>query len=210
MAEITALVPVPRQGGVRVAVDGESFGTVAPGDVKDLGLRIGEALDDRRLSLLEARSEVFAARMVVLRMLAAHGLPSAEAARRLVRKGHRRPAAEAAVSALVAAGLIDDAAFARHYAMTRARRFRYGPSRLVADLRRLGIPEHDAEAAVREALDHDGVDTRVLVREAAQRKLRTLTGQDRAVRRRRLKAFLLRRGFAAADVALVVKEALAG
>lgn len=210
MARVTALEPDRTGGGVRVHVGGAAFGTVAPQDVRELGLEVGEALDGGRLSSLAARAEVFAARSVALRLLAARALPAREITRRLIRRGHARAAAEAAVDALVHAGLIDDAEFARHYARTRAQRFRYGPARLVADLRRLGVGEREAEAAVRDALAADGIDPVVLLREAAARKLRTMGDVDPVVRRRRLKAFLLRRGFAAAAVREVVKEAPEG
>jgi regulatory protein len=143
-------------------------------------------------------------------MLAARPLPRGELVKRLQRKGHARDATEAAVSALEAAGIVDDGAFARHFARTRARRFRYGPGRLVADLRRLGVASDIAEAAVAEALEQEGVDPRQLVREAAQKKLKGLAGLAPPVRRRRLVAYLSRRGFARSDVVEVVKEALQG
>jgi SOS response regulatory protein OraA/RecX len=210
MPFITALEPEPAGSGIRVAVDGAPFGTVSAADVRELRLAVGEALDDGRLSALSGRADVFSARTVALRVLAARALPSREVARRLTRKGHRREAAEAAVGALVESGLIDDWAFARHYAGTRARRGKLGPGRLVRDLRRLGLAERDAEAAVREALADEGLDPRVLLREAAAKKARTLQGLDPATGRRRLKAYLMRRGFSAGDVSEVVKEALAG
>ncbi len=56
----------------------------------------------------------------------------------------------------------------------------------------------------------EGVDAGELLKEAAARKLQTLRDVDPLVRRRRLKTYLLRRGFAAADVVQAVKAALAG
>ncbi len=210
MPAVTALEAEPAGPGIRVAVDGAPFATVSAEDVRALRLAVGEALDDGRLSLLGAQAEVFSARTVALRMLAARALPAGEVARRLTRKGHASPAAQAAVDGLVEAGLIDDAAFARHYARTRAQRGRLGPARLVLDLRRFGLAEREAQAAVRDALAEDGLDPRTLLLEAARKKARTLAGLDPATRRRRLKAYLRRRGFAASDVIEVVKEALAG
>jgi regulatory protein len=128
--------------------------------------------------------------------------------RRLLRRGHSKAAAESALAELEAGGLLDDAEFARHYARTRARRRRLGAARLVADLRRLGVEERVAAGAVAEALAADGVDTASLAREAAQRKLRSLTGLAPRERARRLRAYLLRRGFAASEVSAVVKEAV--
>jgi regulatory protein len=178
--------------------------------VRDLALAVGVALTPAQLQQVEGRAEVFAARLGALRILAYRALPSVEIQRRLVRKGHTPAAASEAVGALVATGLIDDEEFARHFVRTRSRRFRYGPARLARDLRRLGIGERAAEDAVRSAFEDEGVDAAGLLKEAAAKKVQTLRGLDPAVRRRRLRTYLLRRGFAAADVREVVKAALAG
>ncbi len=210
MRAITALERDEKSGAVRVYVDGVSFGVIAAADVAALGVRVGGGAGDALLAALERRAEAWSARVVALRILSFRALPSAEIRRRLVRKGHAPWAADEAVAALVAARLIDDGEFARHYAKTRARRFRYGPARLSRDLQRLGIEREAADAAVAAALDEDGVDPGVLLREAAAKKLRSLNGLEPALRRRRLKIYLLRRGFPVRDVIEVVKEALAG
>jgi regulatory protein len=211
MPVVTALEPDHRgSGGVRVDVDGLSIALVAAEDVRSLSLAVGAALPADALARLEHRGEVFSSRLAALRILSYRSLPSREICRRLVRKGHAPPAVEEAVAALVAAGLINDEEFARHYARTRARRLRHGPARLAKDLRRLGIGGREAEAAVKDALEQDGVDTAALLREAAEKKLQTLRGLDPQLRRRRLKVYLLRHGFAPSDVREVVKRAVAG
>ena len=211
MPAVTALLPDPRgSGGYTVFVDGVSFALVAAADLKEQGLVAGASLTADQLARVEQRAEVFAARTGAMRILAYRALPSLEIERRLVRKGYAPAAAGEAVAALVAAGLINDPEFARHYVRTRARRFRYGPGRLARDLRRFGIGERVAEAAIGAAFEEEGVDAVGLLREAAARKLQTLRGLDPVVRRRRLKTYLLRRGFAAADVVEVVKATLAG
>ncbi len=208
MASVTGLELEPRSGGVRVRVDGTPFATIAAQDIAALGLAEGREMDATATAALSERAEVFGARTVALRMLAARAFPVRELTRRLERKGHAKHAAESAVRALADSGLLDDAEFARHYARTRVRQKRVGPARLVADLRRLGVEEREARQAVDEALAADGVDTGALVRDAAARKLRSLEGLAPPDRARRLRAWLLRRGFAAADVIAVVKEAV--
>ena len=211
MPAVTAIQSDPRgSGGFVVYLDGASFALVAAADVRELGLVVGAALAPEALAAVERRAEVFSARLGALRILAFRALPSTEIRRRLVRKGYVPATAGEAVDSLVAAGLIDDAEFARHFVRTRARRFRYGPARLARDLRRLGLSQEDAERAVRESLADDGVDAGELLKEAAARKLQTLRDVDPLVRRRRLKTYLLRRGFPAADVVQAVKAALAG
>jgi regulatory protein len=207
---VTALDLDPRgSGGVRVQVDGGPFATVSTQDIAALGLELGRALDAAAASSIERRAEAFAARAVALRMLGYRALPAREITRRLTRKGHARPVAEAVVSALEAEGLVNDAEFARHFTLTRATRRRYGPSRLEADLRRLGVDEHVASAAVRETLEREAIEPRALLLAAAERKLKALAGLDVAVQHRRLRAYLLRRGFAVGDVVPVI-DALVG
>lgn len=207
---ITALDLDPRgTGGVRVQVDGGPFATVSIQDIAALGLKLGRALDAAAASSIERRAEAFAARAVALRMLGYRALPAREITRRLTRKGHARPVAEAVVAELEAAGLVNDAEFARHFTLTRATRRRYGPSRLEADLRRLGVDEHVAAEAVRETLEREAIEPSALLREAAERKLKALAGLDAAVQRRRLRAYLLRRGFAVGEVVPVI-DALVG
>jgi regulatory protein len=210
MPKVTGLDLDGRSGGVRVALDGQVFATIALQDVQDLKLEVGAPLDGVRHADLGRRADVFGARLVALRILGARAVPSREIVRRLVRKGHRREAAEAAVAALVATGLVNDAEIARHFVRTRVRQRRLGPARLAADLRRMGVEEDQAERAVGEAIAQEGVDLRALVREAAAKKLRALRGLDRRTAGRRLRAFLRRRGFPSADVVAVVKEALGG
>ena len=206
--KVTALEHDARSGGVRLELDEQPFGTVAAADVSELRLAEGQAISATTSADLVRRAEAFSARVVALRMLAARALSSSEVLRRLLRKGHARPASEAAVKALADAGMIDDAEFARHYARTRSRRQRFGPRRLLMDLRRMGIKEHEAQAAVSAALEADGVNPLDVLREAAEKKARALSGLDVQTARRRLRAYLLRRGFSGNEVSAVVKEAV--
>ena len=205
---VTSLEPEPRSGGVRVQLDGRPFGTVAVTDVASLGLALERRVTDEMAAQLARRAEVFSARLIALVILGFRPLPASEVLKRLVHKGHARPAAEEAVAALRESGLIDDAEFARHYARTRARRERFGPRRLLVDLRRLGVDDKVAQASVREALEADGVDPGEVLREAARKKARTLHGLAPEAAQRRLRSYLLRRGFGGAEVAQVVKDAL--
>ena len=206
---VTALEHEPRSGGVRVQLDGRPFGTVSIADRDALGLEVDLDLTERAAQELARRAEIFSARLVALSMLSARGRSAADLVRRLTRKGHARPAAEEAVAALRQSGLLDDAEFARHYARAHARRQRVGPRRLLADLRRLGVADKVAEAAVTEALAADGVEPAAVLLEAATRKARSLAGLDPETAKRRLRAYLLRRGFGGSELSQVVKDALA-
>ena len=205
---VTSLELEPRTGGVRVELDEQPFGTVSASDVTALGLAVERRLDQQESAALARRAEVFSARQVALSALSGRALPASEVLKRLIRKGHPRPASEEAVRSLREGGLIDDAEFARHYARTRAVRQRLGLRRLLAELRRLGVDDRVAEAATRQALEAEGVDESAVLREAAGRKARALRGLDPETAKRRLRAYLLRRGFTGRELAQVVREAL--
>ena len=205
---LSALEPDAKSGGVRVHVDGRPFGTIGAADVAALRLERDAALTEAAAAELAQRAEAFSARVVALRMLAARALSAVEVQRRLLRKGHSKAAVEQTVQGLVEVGLINDGEFARHYARTRARRQRFGPRRLVADLRRMGVKEQVALTAVSEALTEDGMDAGDMLRDAAARKVRSLKGVEVETARRRLRAYLLRRGFSGREVITVVKDAL--
>jgi len=208
VALVTALEAESRSGGIRVRVDARPQATVSASDIAELHLAKGVELDAAALAELDRRAEAFGARVVALRILAARPVPSGEMLRRLMRKGHPRPAAEAAVRHLVESGLVDDAEIARHYVRTRVRQRRLGPGRLAADLRRMGIAEREAAAAVAEALEQEGVDAGSVLREAAHRKLRSLAGLEPRVARRRLAAHLRRRGFGVAEIRAALNEVM--
>ncbi len=205
---VTLLETESRSGGVRIQLDGRPFGTIGLADVTALGLTVDRDIDEKLAAELSRRAEAFSAQRVATRMLATRGLPTAELSRRLLRRGHSKPAVEIAVEFLKQRGFLDDETFARHYARTRAQRQHFGPRRLLGDLRRLGVSERIAQQAVSDALAADGVDPRAVLEEAARRKARSLQGLPPDTARRRLRAYLLRRGFSGSEVVAVVKEAL--
>jgi regulatory protein len=205
---ITLLEADSRSGGVRIQIDGRPFGTIGIADVTALSLAEGRELGDSAAADLGRHAEAFSAQKVARRMLATRGLPAAELSRRLLRRGHSKPAVELAVEALRGKGFLDDANFARHFARTRTQRQHFGPRRLIGDLRRLGVSEREAQNAVDEVLTADGIDPHAVLLEAARKKARSLGGLPPETARRRLRAYLLRRGFAGGEVIAVVKEAL--
>lgn len=105
---------------------------------------------------------------------------------------------------LASRGHLDDARFARQWVEARSARG-YGPARLAAELRARGVAASLVKAALA-SLEPGGELERA--RGTARRRLPALRGarEDRAASR--LRDHLLRRGFAAAVVARVVRELL--
>jgi len=196
---LTGLEPDPRRPGtLRVEVDGVRFGAVPVELAQAAGLAVGCVLDAERHERLIAAADAEGAFRTLLRALERRSFARADLARRLIRKGHPRPAVDAALERALALGLLDDAAFARNYVQTRAARGR-GPSRLTRDLLAMGVERAMIDRALAaewpEGSDRSRVPLALAVKRVAQ-----LGDLPRPVKRRRVLAYLARRGFTGRDI----------
>jgi regulatory protein len=123
----------------------------------------------------------------------------------LLQKQHPPEAVDEALARLEARGLLDDRRFAAEYAARRAAAGR-GAQRLVTDLLAQGVDRGVAQTAVTEALAQEGVDARQMARTVAVRRAAQLGDLPAAVRKRRLLAYLARRGYSAVEVKELVEE----
>jgi regulatory protein len=189
---VTAIEPDPRRpGSVRVLVEGRHFATVDRAAIAGLGS--GHALDASATERLAEAADVEAAYRTVLRALERRPHARADLGRRLVRRGLAPAAIEAALVRADQAGLLDDQAFARHYVATRAERGR-GPARLARDLSSMGVARASIDLAIAEQWPDDA-DRRAMPVALAAKRAAQLRNLPRAVKRRRLLAYLARRGF---------------
>jgi regulatory protein len=206
-SRITALVPEPRgPGSVRIEVDGERFASVSPDVVRTHGLQVGRELDASLRERLEVEADVEAAYRTALRSIERRSFARADLGRRLLRKGHAHQAVEAALARAAEHGLLDDAAFAANYVETRSARGR-GPLRLTRDLMTMGVErgivDRAVAAHVRESEGNGDVPLALASKRATQ--LRDL---PRQVRRRRVLAYLARRGYSGRDITELVGRVL--
>ena len=102
-------------------------------------------------------------------------------------------------------GLIDDEAFAQAWVESRQRTRGLAPRALAQELRRKGIADEEAKAAL-EQIDDD--DQRLAARALVDKKLRTLRNVDRTTATRRLAGLLARKGYSSGLAYSVVREAL--
>jgi regulatory protein len=189
---VTAIEPDPRRpGSVRVLVEGRHFATVDRAAIAGLGS--GHALDASTTERLAEAADVEAAYRTVLRALERRPHARADLGRRLVRRGLAPAAIEAALVRADQAGLLDDQAFARHYVATRAERGR-GPARLARDLSSMGVARASIDLAIAEQWPDDA-DRRAMPVALAAKRVAQLRNLPRPVKRRRLLAYLARRGF---------------
>jgi regulatory protein len=199
---ITALIPELRgPGSIRIEVDGERFASVSPDVVRSHGLQVGRELDEALRARLEAAADVEAAYRTALRSIERRSFARADLGRRLRRKGHAHEAVEAALARAAEQGLLDDAAFAANYVETRSARGR-GPLRLSRDLMAMGVDRGIVDRAVAAhagASEGSGLPLALASKRAAQ--LRDL---PRHVKRRRVLAYLARRGYSGRDITELV------
>jgi regulatory protein len=205
---ITALEADSRRAtSIRIHVGGRPYCTVPAAVVAAERLRVGEAIDEAQHERLTAAADAEAAFRTALRSLEARAYARTDLSRRLVRKGHPRAAVDAAMERAADLGLLDDAAFARNYVETRSPRGR-GPARLTRDLMAMGVERRDIDAALT-AHWPDGAGEAEVPLALVTRRAGQLAGLPPAVRRRRLLAFLARRGYSGHGVSAVVSRALA-
>jgi regulatory protein len=204
-SRITAVDPDPRRPGVvRLDIDGARFGAVPRELVGAEGLTVGRAVDAELQQRLGAAADIEAAYATVLRSLELRSHARSDLGRRLLRKGHPRQAVEAALERATGLGLLDDAAYARGYVQTRAARGR-GPSRLIRDLLSMGVQrsliDRALEAEWPEGSDRSSVPLVLATKRAAQ-----LGPLPRQAKRRRVLAYLARRGFSGREVTEMVEK----
>jgi regulatory protein len=139
------------------------------------------------------------AREAALKLLDHQRRTRRDLARRLRDKGHDPAEVEQTLDRLAQVGLIDDVEFARAFIAGRWGRRAAGWRRIEGDLRGKGVSADDIAAArarfEAEQGGENGVDESAAARRVVQQAERRYAALDPRVRRQRLTALLLRRGF---------------
>lgn len=200
MAVITALVPHPRRSGrVDVLVDGRSVGTVSDDAVGRIPLHVGAEFESVRAAF-EAERARLATWDRATGLLAARARSRVELRRQLLRRGEPAALVEPVLDRLERAGYLDDAEFARQFARTKALGAGMSRRRVQQELAKRGVDREIADAAVADVFAEEGVDQTEAAERLARKKLPSLARLDALTRRRRLYAFLARRGFESDEI----------
>ncbi len=158
------------------------------------GLRKGVALDVAQQEKVLADDGRLRARGAALAFLSHRPRTRAEVARKLAENAIPDVVVDEVLAWLEAKALVDDAAYARQYAESRARLSGYGPQRIRQELMRRGVARETIEGALADEVDEDAV--RTAAREQALDRWRLLAREpDPRRRRRKLSDYLVRRGF---------------
>ncbi|MGC8874946.1 MAG: RecX family transcriptional regulator [Chloroflexia bacterium] len=170
--------------------------------VQDFGLRRGLELTDADVEALRRAEEKQQALRDAVRFLSYRPRSEAEVEQYLRRRGQDEETVQSVLSRLIEAGLVDDRAFARAWVEARQATGPRGQRALRAELLCKGVPRTVVDEVLVEALaDLDEAEQALRV---ARTRAAFLAGLDRAAFVRRLRAYLLRRGFSpeAADTAV--------
>lgn len=207
MPRVTHLERTDRSG-VLVHLDGAPFRHVPETVALARALCEGDDLAPGEVEALAVEADRAEALDAALRFLSWRPRSRVELARHLRDGGHPGPAAEAALRRCEELGYVDDRAFALAFARDRLRLRPRGRARLLSELRARGVDGADAESAVAEALNESGASEREILLRLAARRAGRLAALDRETARRRLAAYLLRRGFGGEEVRAAVDEIL--
>lgn len=185
---------------VNVYLDGRfAFGLAA---IAAANLRVGQTLSDEEIARLQAKDDVERAYEHALNFLSYRPRSEAEVRRNLREKDVEDGVIEAVIERLTRAGLLDDHEFARYWIENRLEFNPRGPRALRQELRQKGV----SDAVAAEALT--GFNEEAVARKAAESAARRLARLEPAEFRRRLAAYLARRGFSYPVIEPLVEEML--
>lgn len=136
--------------------------------------------------------------------LGRRGMSSRELRDHLVGQAFEPGEADAEVDRLESVGLLDDSALAETLVRTLRERKGLGRAALVAELKRRKLHSDAIEAAMADAGD-DELERAI---EVAERRARQLRSLEHEVAKRRLGAFLMRKGYGGSVVGIAVERAL--
>jgi regulatory protein len=185
---------------VNVYLDDQfAFGLAA---IEAARLRVGQALSDDDIARLRRRDDVERAHERALNFLSYRPRSEAEVRRNLRKKDVTDEVIEAVVERLTRAGMLDDREFARYWVENRLQFNPRGARALGHELREKGIPV----SIIDETLA--GFDEEPTARKAAEAGARRLAHLEPTAFRRRLGAYLARRGFSYAVITPLLEEML--
>jgi regulatory protein len=209
MAVITAITPsTKREGRFDVVADGRPLATLSLEAIERLGLTVGTVLSEQTRAAVEHEARALRTYDRALNMLAFRARASRELRLALLKKGEPEPYVTTALERLSTLGLLNDADYARQFARAKVRGPGLSKRRLQSELFRRGVARDVADAAIGEVLSDDAVDEEAIIERVAAKKLRTLSRLDAGSRRRRLYAFLARRGYESDDIRRVMAKLL--
>jgi regulatory protein len=198
--EITALkAQIKNHNRISVYLDGEyAFGLAR---IVAAWLRIGQHLSEEEINRLKQQDTQEVAYQKALRFLGYRPRSEAEIQRKLGEQGYDETVVTGTIQRLKENGFLGDAQFARDWVENRTT-FRPRSKRMLAiELRQKGVEEEVIERALAGTGDEDN-----LAYQTAIKYARRLAGADWETFRKRLGAYLMRRGFSYGTIAPILRQ----
>jgi regulatory protein len=204
---ITAIEPSARRAGrFDLAVEGTIVARLSIDSVERLGLRVGCAVTGPLATRIVDEASVVRSYDRGIDILAVRPRASADLRRTLIKKGDRAASVDQAIARLQAAGFLDDDQFARQFARAKALGAGASKRRIEQELRRRGVAGTAATRAIEDTFRDEQIDDQTSIERVATKKLRMLSRLDPATQRRRLYAFLARRGYDSDTIGATVRR----
>lgn len=199
-SEITALkAQLKNHNRISVYLDGAyAFGLAR---IVAAWLRIGQQLSEADITRLKQQDTLEVAFQRGLNVLSYRPRSEMEIQRKLKEQGFEEDAIAATIQRLKDNQLVGDEQFARAWVENRAA-FRPRSKRmLAAELRQKGVGDADIQQALEESGDED-----YLAYQSANQYARRLAGLDWETFRKRLSAYLARRGFSYGTIVPILRK----
>ena len=139
-----------------------------------------------------------------LNLLGARPYSTSALRKKLMQKEYEPADADDAIGRLVANGLLDDRKYAEQFARSKMVTTGASKRRVQQDLYRKGIKGELATNAIANVIEQEEIDPAAVIERVAKKKLAQLGDLEPIVIRRRLFAFLARRGYELEDIKGVV------
>jgi regulatory protein len=203
---VTAITATPRRNGrFDVLVDGAIAATLSLEAIERLQLSVGAVVDERVSAALAREAGIVATYDRALNMIALRARAGAELRRLLIRKGEPSEFVDVAIERLIRASFLDDASFAKQFARSKAVGSGLSRRRVQQELARRGVARDVADAAITAVFSEEEVDEQGTLERVARKKMKSLERLDTTVQRRRLYAFLARRGYDSDEISRTVR-----
>lgn len=197
-----------REGRFDVQVDGALVATLTLDAIERLHVHVGVPFSEHLAGAVEREEQAQRTMDRALNMLAFRARSIRELRRGLVKKGEPEDLVDAAIERLVASGLLNDEDYARGYVRAKVAGPGFSRRRLRGELSRRGVARDVADHAIAEVFESEETDESAIIERVALKKVRSLSKLDPDTRRRRLYAFLARRGYELDDIRQVMTKVL--
>ncbi len=172
---------------VNIYLDGEyAFGLSR---IVAAWLSVGQELDDEKIAALQLEDSREVAYQSALNLLSYRSRSESEVRNHLIKRGADESIIQSVLERLQRSGLLNDQQFAQEWVENRNEYRPRSRRALVFELRQKGVSDEAIQAAVEE------LDEEELAYQAAQKKARQLKPMDWLEFKRKMYAFLSRRGF---------------